>query len=138
MLLAHFRAPAPRPVSVLIVDDLAVFREAVGAVIARHPALAVAGEATSGDKALAMLAGAVPDVIVLDHMMPGLTGLETAREIRAACPGQKIILFSSSLDATLRAEAEACGIAAALDKGELLRLPDVILSVARPGAGRPA
>jgi CheY-like chemotaxis protein len=51
--------------------------------------------AGSGEECLTMVRTAQPDVIVLDHMMPGLTGIETARQLRGAGFGKPIVLFSA-------------------------------------------
>jgi CheY-like chemotaxis protein len=51
--------------------------------------------ARSGDECLTRVEASPPDVIVLDHMMPGLTGIETARELRAGGFDKPIVLFSA-------------------------------------------
>lgn len=51
--------------------------------------------ARSGEECLTMVEASPPDVIVLDQMMPGLTGIETARHLRAAGFGKPIVLFSA-------------------------------------------
>ena len=53
--------------------------------------------ADSGDKCLTMVRVTPPDVIVLDNMMPGLTGIETARKLRADGFDKPIVLFSAYL-----------------------------------------
>ncbi|MDQ1491641.1 MAG: hypothetical protein QOJ23_4155, partial [Actinomycetota bacterium] len=52
---------------------------------------------TSGRACIAMVADALPDVIVLDHMMPELTGIETARLLRQEGYTKPIVLFSAYL-----------------------------------------
>jgi len=51
--------------------------------------------ARSGEECLTMVGAAPPDVIVLDQMMPGLTGIETARRLRAEGFAKPIVLFSA-------------------------------------------
>jgi CheY-like chemotaxis protein len=51
--------------------------------------------ATSGEECLSMVREAPPDVIVLDNMMPGLTGIETARQLRRDGFAKPIVLFSA-------------------------------------------
>ena len=51
--------------------------------------------ARSGEECLTMVGSAPPDVIVLDQMMPGLTGIETARQLRADGFAKPIVLFSA-------------------------------------------
>jgi len=51
--------------------------------------------ARSGEECLAMVEAGPPDVIVLDQMMPGLTGIETARQLRTGGFDKPIVLFSA-------------------------------------------
>lgn len=115
----------------LIVDDDADMRFLVRMTIevANH-GLSVAGEADSGEAALACIARERPEVVVLDHRMPGMTGLETARRILEADPSQPIILFSSYLDARTRAAAARLGVHACLDKNQVDRLPTTLRQLA--------
>ena len=106
-------------ITVLVVDDQEDIRFLVRAVIAaENHGLEVADEAASGEEALAFFADHEVSVVVIDQAMPGMTGTETARALLAQRPGQKIILFSAYLDGALRAEAEAIGISACVDKAE--------------------
>lgn len=78
-------APAPdalapdrptEPLRVVIADDHELYRRAIARAIDRHPDLVLVGEAADGDEALGLIAALQPDVAVLDHRMPGLTGTE--------------------------------------------------------------
>jgi CheY-like chemotaxis protein len=57
---------------------------------------------TSGEACIAAVRAAPPDVIVLDQMMPGLTGTETARQLRADGFDKPIVLFSAYLGPELQ------------------------------------
>lgn len=118
----------------LIVDDDSDMRFLVRMTIevANH-GLAVAGEAESGADAIASVESDRPEVVVLDNRMPGMTGLETARQILASHPEQAIILFSAYLDAETIAEAQALGVRACIDKTDVHQLPDTLWQLA-PGA----
>lgn len=118
----------------LIVDDDSDMRLLVRMTIevANH-GLIVSGEADSGSAALHQIALARPDVIVLDNRMPGMSGLETARQILADDPEQPIILFSAYLDSDTVVEAEQLGIRAVMDKTEVYRLPEKLWQLT-PGA----
>jgi CheY-like chemotaxis protein len=59
--------------------------------------------ARSGDECLSMVEAAPPDVIVLDQMMPGLTGIETARLLRSEGFAKPIVLFSAYVGPDLQA-----------------------------------
>jgi CheY-like chemotaxis protein len=92
--------------------------------------LSIVGEASDGDEALRVwrdLDGPpIPDVVILDNRMPGLTGIEVAQQILAERPGQLIVLYSAFLDDEVRAQADEVGIATCVSKEDLDRLPGVI------------
>jgi len=93
-------------------------------------------EATaSGRDCLARLAGFDPDVIVLDQVMPGLTGIETAGEIRGRGYDGPILLFSAHLTPKIRTEARALGLrtVSKIDTEALVRILTAFESGERPG-----
>ena len=73
-------------------------------------------EAASGEEAIAYFDEGNATVVVLDQMMPGMTGLETAQALLERDPELRIILFSAYLDEALRTEARRIGIRECLDK----------------------
>jgi CheY-like chemotaxis protein len=105
------------PAGVLIVDDHADMRMLVRMLveIANH-GLYVTGEVGSGDEALDVLDDTDPKVVVLDQMMPGRSGVDTATLMLQRRPTITIILFSAYLDDDLRRRAETAGIAACVPK----------------------
>ena len=112
---------------VLVVDDEADMRLLVEAVIERaNEGLTVAGLAATGAEAIARCREIDPDVVLLDHQMPDMTGLDAAEQILAERPDQRIILFSAFLDAEIRARATELGIMACLPKTELSRIPEAL------------
>jgi CheY-like chemotaxis protein len=114
-------------IGALIVDDTEDIRRLVRIIIeAANRGLFVSGEAENGHEALAQLDECDPAVVVLDQMMPGMTGLETAALIRQRRPDQPMILYSAYLDDRLREEAKAVGIAIAVPKEEYASLPTAI------------
>lgn len=62
--------------------------------------------ATSGEECLTMVRDAPPDVIVLDNMMPGITGVETARRLREGGFDKPIVLFSAYVGPDLQSALE--------------------------------
>lgn len=112
---------------VLIVDDESDILVLVEAVIERaNEGLRVVGNATNGVEAIERWRETEPDVILLDHQMPEMTGLETAEAILAEQPDQRIILFSAYLDDDTHRQASALGITACLAKGDMSRIPEVL------------
>jgi DNA-binding NarL/FixJ family response regulator len=70
----------------------------------------VIGRATDGDTAVDAVLEAEPDVVVLDYMMPGRDGIETARAILSRRPDQLIVLYTAFLDGEVEHRARAAGI----------------------------
>ena len=82
-------------ISVLIVDDHAMFRYGLSSLLSQEADISVAGEASSGVEALAILRTLRPDVILLDISMPGLTGLQALPRILAAAPEARVIMLTA-------------------------------------------
>jgi CheY-like chemotaxis protein len=128
-------------VTVLVVDDQPDLRLLVRTLItAANNGLHCASEAASGEEAVAWFdesAGddeRLPTVIVLDQMMPGLTGIETARRILARRPSQRIILFSAYVDEALTRLARSVGIKACIDKRDFDLVVPTVRTVASAAA----
>jgi len=83
------------PITVLVVDDHAVVREGVRAFLVTQPDLAVVGTAASGEEALRLAAEHVPDVVVMDLVMPGMDGVETTRRLRQISPRSQVLVLTS-------------------------------------------
>ncbi len=119
----------------MIVDDEADLRLVLRlAIEQRNEGLAVAGEAAGGDDALEQLDAVDPTIVVLDQMMPGMDGLETAARILERRPGQLIVLYSAFLDAELQEQARQCGITACVRKGRAKDLADFVHQLATGAA----
>lgn len=111
----------------LIVDDEADVRLLLQLVINKeNEGLRVVGEAANGDEALAMQRDLDVDVVVLDHRMPGLTGLETASSMLAEDPGLPIVLYSAFIDDRMETEARELGVRACVAKGDSPRLVSLL------------
>ena len=111
----------------LIVDDEADVRLLVQLLIDQeNGALRVIGQAASGGEALTMRRALDVDLVVLDHRMPGLTGLETAAAMLAEAPNLPIVLYSAFTDAQMVAEARAVGVRECVAKSDAPRLIAVL------------
>lgn len=124
----------PPVTTMLIVDDELDMRMLVRVVIEMaNEGLTIVGEAADGNEAIALwrdLDGPpVPDVVILDNRMPGLTGLQVAEHILKERPGQLIVLYSAFLDDEIRARAAELGIVRCVSKHDLEALPHVIREV---------
>jgi two-component system, NarL family, invasion response regulator UvrY len=105
-----------RTISVLIVDDQLPFRAVARTVIGMTGGFSVAGEAESGEDAVAQVAEHVPDLVLMDINLPGINGIEATRRIRAAHPETRVILLSTYSEADLPADARECGALAYVHK----------------------
>jgi CheY-like chemotaxis protein len=117
--------------TMLIVDDELDMRMLVRLVIEMaNDGLSIVGEAADGAEAIrvwrALDGPPVPDVVILDNRMPGLSGMDVARELLAERPGQIIVLYSAYLDDAVRAEAQELGITTCVSKHDLDRLPNIV------------
>jgi two-component system invasion response regulator UvrY len=85
----------PEPVvDVLVVDDSDTFRELLREVVLATPGMACVGEAASGEAALAEVERLAPAMVVMDKRMPGLGGIEAARQLSAGHPEIVVVLVS--------------------------------------------
>jgi CheY-like chemotaxis protein len=123
--------PRSDVVTTLIVDDEPDMRLLIGMSLTLDGACEVTAEAADGEQALAAWARDRPDVVVLDMRMPGLSGLDVARQILAVDPHQPIVICSAYLDQADRDEATRLGVRACVDKSDLDRLAAIVVSVAR-------
>jgi two-component system response regulator NreC len=73
----------PKPITVLLVDDHAMFRAGIRALLEAEGHVEVIGEGSSGDEAVDLVRQLKPDVVVMDLSMPGSNGLEATRRIAA-------------------------------------------------------
>jgi DNA-binding NarL/FixJ family response regulator len=82
---------------VLIVDDHALFRDGVAALLGAW-GHAVVGQASCGEDALALVDKLAPRLVLMDVRMPGLSGVETTRRIKARHPEIAIVMLTVSED----------------------------------------
>ena len=82
------------PIRVLVVDDHSVVREGIRHVLEGGDGFQVVAEAANGAEALERAAGAHPDVVLLDLSMPGASGLDVVRQLRARHPDTRILILS--------------------------------------------
>jgi DNA-binding NarL/FixJ family response regulator len=115
-------------IGALIVDDQADIRLLVRMIIERA-GLRVTGEAASGHEALACLEETNPEVVVVDEMMPGLSGIETAALILRRRPDQRIILCTAYLDEEISRRVEAAGIHFCISKDRIAHIPRAIRAI---------
>lgn len=105
------------PIKVMLIDDVDHVRRMLRNMLDLD-GFTVVAEAASGAAAIAEIAGADPDVVVIDYSMPDMDGIETARQIRAARPEQVMIMYTAYLQPEVEERAREVGVALVLGKVE--------------------
>jgi DNA-binding NarL/FixJ family response regulator len=100
-VISAARPPEPSPaLRVLLVDDHPALLAGLVSLLSRSAAWQVVGTAADGDTALALIDRAPPDLVVLDVAMPGTSGIEVTRRLRARHPKVRVLAYSQYGDAT--------------------------------------
>jgi len=101
---------------IILADDHVMMREGIKNMIDAVPGLVVTGEAGNGLQLLKMLKKSLPDMVILDISMPGLRGIEAAREIHTLYPDVHVLMLSMHKSEEFLSMALAAGA-----KGYLLK-----------------
>lgn len=83
------------PITVLIVDDHSIVRQGARAFLAAQPDLQVVGEAESGEEAVRMVGELIPDVVLMDLVLPGMNGIEATRAVKRLSPRSQVVVLTS-------------------------------------------
>jgi DNA-binding NarL/FixJ family response regulator len=134
----------PRPIRIVIADDHALFRDGLRSLLeAGRPGshegfveVEVVGEARNGAEAIALARSAHPDIVLMDLMMPGTSGLEATRAIAAELPEVRVVVLTASEDDADLFEAVKSGAQGYLSKN--LEAEALFASLAQVVAGEPA
>ncbi len=83
------------PVTILIVDDHEVVRNGIRAYLDTLKEFQVVGEAASGEEAIKLVKELIPDVVLMDLIMPGMDGIESTREVKKISPRTQVVVLTS-------------------------------------------
>ncbi|MGB9632198.1 MAG: response regulator, partial [Chloroflexaceae bacterium] len=101
-----------RPLTIVLADDHHVVRSGLRVLLENEMHCTVVGEAGNGPEALAMVERLQPDLLIADLIMPGLSGLEVARQARIVSPNTRIVILSMHADESYVREALRAGVTA--------------------------
>ncbi len=101
-------------VRVLVVDDQEPFRRAIAAVVAETDGFVVVGSAISGEESLTALERLQPDLVLMDVNLPGIDGIEAARQMTLAADAPIVVLLSTYDEDDF--DLAGCGAAAYIAK----------------------
>jgi DNA-binding NarL/FixJ family response regulator len=119
-------------VRVLVVDDQALFREALATLLGARPEVEVVGEAGNGHQALERAAALQPDVVLMDLHMPVLDGIAATRRLRVEQPGVRVLALTTfDDDEDVFAALRAGALGYLLKDVSSDRLVEAVLSAAR-------
>jgi DNA-binding NarL/FixJ family response regulator len=103
-------------IRVLLVDDHAILREGLASILSTAEGIEVVGGCSSGEEAINTFSDYRPDVILMDIMMKGMTGLEATRWIKEQQGTIKVIIISSEIRKEFVSNGIKCGIDGYLPK----------------------
>ncbi|GAB4459882.1 MAG: response regulator transcription factor [Anaerolineales bacterium] len=124
-----------RPIRVLLADDHAVVRSGLSAFLLAFDDLELVGEASSGERAIALCQQAQPDVVLMDLMMPGMGGAAATRRIRETYPSTQVIALTSFKEKELVEAALKAGAIGYLLKD--VSADDLANAIRSAAAGKP-
>ena len=104
-------------ISIVLADDHPVVRRGMQALLEAEPDLVVVGESGDGLETTHLVERLKPDVLILDLVMPGLSGLEVLRVVRQRSPGTRVVVLSMHSNNAFVAEALKNGATAYVLKG---------------------
>ncbi len=86
-------------IRLVLVDDHRVVRRGLCSYLEAFPDITVVGEASSGEQALEQIESWLPDVVIMDLLMPGgIDGIETTRRVRAITPHTQVVVLTAYVD----------------------------------------
>lgn len=103
-------------ISVFLVDDHELVRRGLRSYLGNRPDIVIAGEAESGEQALALIQQTQPDVVIMDISMPGMDGMETTRRLKAQCPHCHVLTLTVHDDKQYFIEMLAAGASGYITK----------------------
>ena len=112
----------------LVVDDHALFAEALMLTLGIEERIEVVGSASSGAEAVSLAASMRPDVVLMDVHMPSMDGIEATRRVRRVSPVSRVVMVTAARSPEIAFHALAAGAERCLTKDTpALKLIDAVL-----------
>ncbi len=106
-------------IKILVVDDHAILRDGIRALLGLHDDIVIVGEASEGKEAIEKTEELMPDVVVMDIAMPGMDGLEATRRIRKKNLTAKVLILTQHDNREYVLSAIRAGVAGFVPKRAL-------------------
>lgn len=120
---------------VLIADDHEIIRDGLRGILEATPGLMVAGEVANGHEVLAALNVGLPDVLLLDFSMPGMSGFDLIKRIRGEFPDLPILVLTMHTEEQYAVRAIRAGASGYVSKG--IASAQLIMAIRQVADGRP-
>jgi DNA-binding NarL/FixJ family response regulator len=122
-------------ITVLLVDDHALVRRGFRRMLEDDPGISVVGEASNGEDAVRLALELKPKVVVMDCALPGISGIDATRRIRAKIPDAAVLMLSMHSEDTLVRQALEAGARGYILKNALEL--DLVSAIKRVAHGDP-
>src|SRR5258707_1361231 len=123
-----------KSITIVLADDHPIVRRGMRALLEAESDFTIVGEAGDGLEALRLVEREQPDVLILDLMMPGLSGLEVLQIVRERCPRTRVVVLSMYSSNAFIAEALKNGAIGYVLKG--CPEENLVRAVGEAAAGR--
>jgi NarL family two-component system response regulator LiaR len=123
-----------KPIRVLLVDDHSMVRRGLATILKIRPGLQLVGEASNGREAVELCAGVAPDVVLMDLVMPEMSGAAATAAIRKQWPQVQVIALTSFQEKELVREVLEAGAIGYLLKN--VSADDLAAAIREAHAGR--
>ena len=123
---------ADERIRIVIVEDNAVFREALELLLGLRSDLVVVASVADGEEAVPICRKHSPNVALMDYRLPGLDGIEATRELKRACPEVAVVALTASANREEMEALKEAGAVACLTKDQ--ELEEIVEAIHRAAA----
>jgi DNA-binding NarL/FixJ family response regulator len=121
----------------LLVDDNDVVRQGLRTVLQANPDWEVCGEASNGQAAVDLFKELHPNIVIVDFKMPGINGVEAARQMSQIAPAVPVVMFTEHASPELEKHAMDAGIRKVVSKIDAFPMVGIIEALLGPADPEP-